>query len=246
MRQKWAAAGFTHYDLRVNAGCFGPCIGSDVLVQVRDGQKVAVVDPDTDALLFWVLGPDVEELFDEVERAIDLSDRFTVRYDREQGFVRELDIDFDRRAVDDEFSASVVFLAFSDEPVRTIAERVVDRREQWEASGVEDYDFRLAREGVGVPGQFGTTVRLEVRDDVIVSRIVSRTGEVLDPTFDEFFPPLSDLFDVIEMGLGEAPDVLDAGFDGRFGFPSGILIDFDDEVPGRELYLVWDFVPVSP
>jgi hypothetical protein len=245
-RQKWAAQGISDYDLRVNTECFGFCIEPDVLVQVRGGQRVAIVDPDTDALLFWVRGPDVDELFEQVERAVTMADRFTVRYDRELGFVRDVDIDFDRRAVDDEFAAHVVALMVTDDPVRTIAERVVDRRVQWETGGVDDYDFRLEREGVGVPDIPCGTVRIEVRDAVVVSRIVGRTGEMLDPSFDEFYPPLDDLFDVIEMALGEAPDVLDAGFDGQFGFPNAILIDFDDEIPGRELYLVWDFLRVTP
>lgn len=218
---------------------------SDVVVQVRNGAIVTAVDPDTDALVFEALRrpdlyPDVEGLFDIVERSIDEADELRVAYDEEFGFPREIFSDPDRGSVDGEYEALIVVFTPTNEPAQPLQERVATRREQWEATGIEDYEYSLARVAPGLgPGLSFEDVRVTVRDGAVVSRTVLKTGLQLDPAFDEFYPPIDVIFDAIDAAIVANVHRVAVGFDLQLGFPTDVFIDPVAEIPDdSEQYLV--------
>jgi hypothetical protein len=223
---------------------------SDVVVQVRDGATVTAVDPDTDALVFEALRrpdlyPDVEGLFDIVERSIAEADELRVVYDEEFGFPREIFSDPDRSSVDGEYEVSIVAFAATIQPVETLGERVATREEQWAATGLDDYDFSLARvaPGLGLELAF-EDVRLAVRDGTVTSRIVIETGLSLDPALDEFYPPIDAIFDAIDAAIVANVHRVAVAFDLQLGFPIDVFIDPVAEIPDdSEQYFVSELTP---
>jgi hypothetical protein len=251
-RRKWTTAGILDYDMRMSASVAGApfTVASDVVVQVRDGIRIIAVDPDTDALVFKAmrrpdLYPDVEGLFDTVEQSITEADELRVTYDRELGFPREIFSDPNRSSVDGEYEAIVLALTPTSQPVETLRERVTTRREQWDASGIADYDFSLGRVAPGLdPGLAFEDVRLVVRSGVVLSRTVVETGLPLDPSFDALYQPVDAIFDIIDMAIAADAHRVAVAFDLQLGYPTDVFVDPVAEIPDdREEYFVSDLTP---
>ena len=248
-RQKWVNQAIADYNIRMNVSVAGApfTIPSDVVVQVRNGAIVTAVDPDTDALVFEALRrpdlyPDVEGLFDIVERSIDEADELRVAYDEEFGFPREILSDPDRGSVDGEYEALIVEFTPTDEPVQPLQERVATRREQWEATGIEDYAYSLARVAPGLgPGLGFENVRVTVRDGAVASRTVIETGLQLDPAFDEFYPPIDAIFDAIDAAILANVHRVAVEFELQLGYPTHAFIDTSASVSDdHEEYIASD------
>jgi hypothetical protein len=108
-RARWEELGIGDYTWSYRRSCFCPPFG--VTVVVEGGEAVShEVEPDpavdpvaTEAVEIFTM----EDLFDEVQQAIDTADEVTVDYEDETGRVVSLDVDQYLNAVDDEFGYAV-------------------------------------------------------------------------------------------------------------------------------------------
>lgn len=108
--QRWNDHRIYNYDYTVQQSCFCPAeLGRAVIVMVRGGfvydlryeSTFAPVPP-----FAWSAFPTVEGLFDIVDDAIYRADDVDTTFDREYGFPRLIDIDYERNAIDDELTIS--------------------------------------------------------------------------------------------------------------------------------------------
>ncbi len=106
---RWDRTGPIDYQYEVVQSCFCglPAVGRTVVIIVEDRRIEAAWIKSTGELIppaAWGHLPVVEDLFGLVEDAIARrADRLDVRYDARYGYPRLVDIDYDRRAIDEEF-----------------------------------------------------------------------------------------------------------------------------------------------
>lgn len=95
-------------DYRNVAFAIGPFV-ERVRMTVRDGRVVSLVSLETgqEVTQFREEFLTVEEIFDEIERALDDAYSVQVEYDPELGYPRETYIDFDERVADEERGFSI-------------------------------------------------------------------------------------------------------------------------------------------
>ncbi|MFN2384078.1 MAG: DUF6174 domain-containing protein [Gemmatimonadota bacterium] len=106
-RAQWEDAGIESYRWTVRRGCFCPIeYNRPVIVRVERGVKTAVTDVETGEPVSAQRAsqyPTVEGLFDIIQAAIDHeADRLEVSYDSAFGYPREVFIDQEIYAVDEE------------------------------------------------------------------------------------------------------------------------------------------------
>lgn len=103
--RRWDEAGLRSYELTLNRICFCPQANVPVRVRVEDGivvsrTVVATGAPIQDNFAPWY--PDVPGLFVEVQKAYAQADDVRVRFDAETGIPLSIEVDYSRRAIDDE------------------------------------------------------------------------------------------------------------------------------------------------
>ena len=112
--EKWQEANVPHYRYELSIGCF--CIFSQdmpLVIEVKDGQAISMeyksgkeIDP---ALLEQFQRYDsVDKIFAEIEKAREGgADAINVSYDETYGYPREVTIDFEQQAADEEIYLTV-------------------------------------------------------------------------------------------------------------------------------------------
>ena len=117
-RLLWTTAGITDYDYRFQRFCFcAPGFATPGIVSVRDGIIVSVAEVGDGEPLDPVDYLTLDELFDEIQSAIDLpADTIDVTYDGQLGFPSSIGIDFILEAADDERSYAASEFAPVPEP----------------------------------------------------------------------------------------------------------------------------------
>lgn len=111
-RDKWLAAGITHYRFHVSVLCFCPFSqqmplnievlnGRVVSMTYRDGTTV----PEGERANFSAYAT-IDELFASTGDALQRADQIDVKYDPVYGFPAQVQIDFIKNAVDDEMALS--------------------------------------------------------------------------------------------------------------------------------------------
>lgn len=107
-RERWELVGSQFYGFRFQRGCFCPPeIVRPVRIEVRDGLVISAVDPDTNEPIDPPLNgfPTIEDLFDEIQDAIDQdAARIDATYDESFGYPVQVFIDWIQNAIDDEMS----------------------------------------------------------------------------------------------------------------------------------------------
>jgi len=91
-RAAWVARGIHHYRVRVSVGCFCPWPSNPLVLEVRDGKAVALLDTlgrNAGPLREPWSGQTIEAAFDNVEQSARRVDMLTVRYDACVGYVAE-------------------------------------------------------------------------------------------------------------------------------------------------------------
>jgi hypothetical protein len=105
-RLKWSAQSIRHYRYEFQRTCEClPEMAPHVLIEVRDGAVISVVDAGTRASLASVPAankPTIEELFGELGRALREADRVNAEYDPTFGYPTRVNIDWDIDVGDDE------------------------------------------------------------------------------------------------------------------------------------------------
>ena len=109
-RSRWAAAAVESYSFEVQRFCFcGPDFTRRIRVEVIDGSVGTVVYVDSgEPVPDPTAAPVVEDLFDEIQDAIDREAHSLVaEYDADLGHPTEVSIDYLEFAVDEEMAFSV-------------------------------------------------------------------------------------------------------------------------------------------
>jgi hypothetical protein len=115
-----------------------------------------------------------------------------------------------------------------------------EARARWRLAGIDDYTMLLRRDcycpWVG-------PVRVTVRDNVVVARIVVETGQPLAPAIADLYPDVDGLFALLESAIADA-DLVRATYHHRYGVPVDLRIDWRATVADEEVgYVVTDFAP---
>jgi hypothetical protein len=113
-----------------------------------------------------------------------------------------------------------------------------DNAARWARNGFASYDLVLQQ--LCFCG-FVDSVRVQVRDGVKVGVEVAATGEPLP--FNQVYPDVPGLFDIVEDAIDRAAHELDVQYHAVLGYPAEIAIDYrqnvaDDEVTWRVSSLV--------
>lgn len=111
-RDKWLAAGVTHYRFQMSVLCFCPFSQQMPLaIEVLDGRVVSMAYkdgtpvPESERANFSAYAT-IDGLFASTEDALQRADQIDVKYDPVYGFPAQVQIDFIKNAVDDEMALS--------------------------------------------------------------------------------------------------------------------------------------------
>lgn len=170
-RDRWEELGIADYTWSYRRSCFCPPFAVTVVVEggaavsheVESDPAVDPVVPEEVEILT------VEDLFDEVQRAIDTADEVTVTYEAETGRVTTLDVDQLSNAVDDEYGYAVTSFSLVGDGAPTTTEPPVTDRVELSESFPCAYGFHasnpeqtvgLRADFTGEPGPFPAVVEL--------------------------------------------------------------------------------------
>ncbi len=111
-QQKWLAAGISHYRYNLFVGCF--CTASEpMVVEVQDDQVVSLEyqsgkEMDASSRDLFEKYATIDRIFSELTTNINgKADEFTVTYDPTYGFPTKVNVDFIKKALDDELTLTV-------------------------------------------------------------------------------------------------------------------------------------------
>ncbi len=117
-RQQWQLLHADDYVFRFERSCYClPEVTTPGLIHVVDGEIVSVRHPVTNEALDPIFYLTVDDLFDQVQFAIDFpADALLIEYDDAFCYPTRIDIDFISMAIDDEMSFSASDLRMIPEP----------------------------------------------------------------------------------------------------------------------------------
>ena len=109
-------------------------------------------------------------------------------------------------------------------------------RARWYSSGIENYDFTIARICECTPELAGPVV-VEVRNGQVSERKYA-SGINVDPQYADLFTAVPGLFDLIDEAIRRDAAGLAVRYNSAYGYPESIQIDWvagavDDEVSYR-------------
>lgn len=115
--------------------------------------------------------------------------------------------------------------------------RLDTSRQKWQARGYVQYQFTLTAACFCV---INGPVRIEVRNDSILSVTQISTGKPLDA---KYLPTINKLFDFVDRGIAEHAATLRVTYDSTLGFPTEIVYDGSVNIADDEVtYTVRDVV----
>ncbi len=112
--EKWQNANISHYRYELAIGCF--CIFSQdmpLVIEVKDGQVASMAykngkEIDAANLEVFQRYDTIDKIFAEIEKArSEGADTVTVTYDETHGFPKEVTIDFEQQAADEEIYLTI-------------------------------------------------------------------------------------------------------------------------------------------
>ena len=123
--------------------------------------------------------------------------------------------------------------------------RDLSRNERlWRDFGPFDYDYVIVYDcfcGFG-----GIPVRVFVRDNRVVDEVYENSGLPVTSGYNFFERTVEDLFGVIEDGVDQRADDIRASYDGYYGYPRNVHIDYDFHAADEEFgFRVVSFIPGS-
>jgi hypothetical protein len=246
-RGKWAAVGFDsyHYEFENDCGECGPLLSAPREVVVWDADRF---DPVRSS-------PSVEQMFDEIEAALDEGLNTDVVYDEELGYPVEVDIDGDSRPVD----GGIRWLVHTLEPGLPgddVSLSDISAAEQlWKAKRPDAYEYTLT---VWCDCPLNGSVVTRIDGDRIVSYDIlydeSLGGSITPIAVDDMFSDLEDLMasvgGVVEDGIRFTGS---ARFDPLLGYPVWVGLDIEvlrddpvlEELPTRLVVTMTDLRPID-
>ncbi len=247
-RDRWesAALGSYHYVFENDCGECGPLVAAPRQVVVWGDERY---DPGQ-------YSPSVEEIFDEIEQALDAGQSVDVTFDEELGYPIEVAIDMESRPVDggthwvvDDFEPGL--------PGDDVSTSIVAQAERlWLAARPAAYEYTLS---VFCDCPLEGSVITRVEGDRVTGYDIlydeSSGGSISPLAIDEMFSDLADLMASVD-GVVEGGIRFDgsARFDPDLGYPIWVGLDIeviaDDpilaDLPSRLVITISDLHPVDP
>jgi hypothetical protein len=121
--------------------------------------------------------------------------------------------------------------------------RDLSRNERlWRDFGPFDYDYVIVYDcfcGLG-----GIPVRVFVRDNRVLDEVYENSGFPVTTGYNFFARTVEDLFEVVEDGLDRRADDIRASYDGYYGYPRSVQIDYERHAVDEEFgFRVVSFIP---
>ncbi|CAB9496923.1 RHOD [Seminavis robusta] len=226
-----------------------PNASTDILAEMEDGNNMG-----------WLTVYSILDLFDKIQDGIDrLADDIQVVYNLEWGYPEDISIDYDQQIADEEFYATASNFTLVDMEWYTmeihyehnndidatdtmgtsffaadIQSDLNDNKAQWEGLGLTEYFFEYTWiEGGGLLMEFPWSVH--VRDEVVVE-VTNAAGQDITITDQTgALRTMVNLFDAVQDGLDRNAYMVDVKFDGTYGYPSDVWIDYDSQRADEEL-----------
>ncbi len=115
---------------------------------------------------------------------------------------------------------------------------IEQNKEKWQDAGISHYRFHLF---VGCFCVFTQDMPLliEVQDGKVVS-MEYQSGKEIDPSLMDLFnkyATIDRIFAEVEAGLNGAADNVVVKYDPKYGFPTEVTIDFEQQAADDEVYL---------
>jgi hypothetical protein len=113
-QEKWQNANISHYRYELTIGCF--CVFSQdmpLVIEVKDGQVVSMEyksgkEIDAASREIFQRYETIDKIFAEIEKArTEGADTVTVTYDETYGFPKDVTIDFQQQAADEELYLTI-------------------------------------------------------------------------------------------------------------------------------------------
>lgn len=122
---------------------------------------------------------------------------------------------------------------------------VNERRDAWEALGLDDYAYTL-RVVCYCLDEVTNPVRVTVRGDTIASLTYVQSGAAVDSPYRSLFPDVDGLFDEIRDALDQGADSVDVRYHNTLHFPTHVWIDYDRRTADEEIgYEASDLTPLQ-
>jgi len=119
-------------------------------------------------------------------------------------------------------------------------------RELWARVGPDAYEYGLERLCFCAPDSRGP-VRVSVEAGVVVQRMYVESGDPVPGAYDDLFPRVSGLFDILEDALDRDAYRVDVTYDPETGVPIDFWIDYSENTADEELgFTVTEPVHQSP
>lgn len=104
-------------------------------------------------------------------------------------------------------------------------ERLEEARLLWERVGPGDYTFELTQNCFCALG--GERIRVTVDNGTVVTARVINTDSPVEAYLFATIPTVPELFDLIESAFGRNAHRIEASYDGTYGYPVDVAIDYD-------------------
>jgi hypothetical protein len=119
-------------------------------------------------------------------------------------------------------------------------------RQLWNSKNILNYRYTYSNGCFCIPEARGPVV-IEVRNGVTTSITSVATGQpVSNPEFFERYNTIPKLFDVVGEAIAQKADRIDARYDGQFGYPIQINIDYSFQQADEEVFISIENFQVIP
>jgi Family of unknown function (DUF6174) len=130
----------------------------------------------------------------------------------------------------------MIVVACSDSPTEQQQDDLAAAQARWRAGGLTDYAFDLQHLCFCAPGAT-RTVTITVQQGVWSSIRYADDGTAADTALFRDYLTIDRLFSFLERAIAQQPDSFTASYDGRFGYPLEVWIDYSRQIADEELSL---------
>ncbi|MFN8580519.1 MAG: DUF6174 domain-containing protein [Gemmatimonadaceae bacterium] len=129
------------------------------------------------------------------------------------------------------------------EPLHDESSELSYNWERWITRGYSSYDFIVEHDCYCVMG--GVPVEVSVRDGHVVDVVEADTGRPLPTNLAVLYRDIDGLFQVIDDAIARRAHSIDARYDGTYGFPTNVYIDYSYNTADEEFgFRIQAFYPI--
>jgi len=110
--------------------------------------------------------------------------------------------------------------------------RLEEARMLWDRVGPRDYTFEFTPNCYCALG--GQQIRVTVDDGAVIRARMISTDSPVEAYLFATIPTVPELFDIIESAFGRKAHRIEASYDGTYGYPVSVAIDYDPNTIDEE------------